>query len=151
MSSLVTAGVRSVAGKITRSGLVTRRSRPPASTIVASAAGMPGVLTCSDARERPREAEHLAVRQRAAERVRDPVDGARGAPGDPADVRAVVVGLVDAVPRPHALTGPVEDRGIEPARALDAVVLALRLVLRHDEPVGLVTVAAAVGERVEAW
>ena len=36
MSSLVTAAVRSVAGKITRSGLDTRSSRPPASTIVAS-------------------------------------------------------------------------------------------------------------------
>src|SRR5215207_822831 len=37
MSSLVTACERSVAGKMTRSPLVTRRSRPPASTIVASA------------------------------------------------------------------------------------------------------------------
>src|SRR4051794_9476537 len=37
MSSLVTAAVCSVAGKITRSPLVTRRSRPPASTMVASA------------------------------------------------------------------------------------------------------------------
>src|SRR3954452_4196514 len=32
MSSFVSAGVRSVAGKITRSGLETRTSRPPAST-----------------------------------------------------------------------------------------------------------------------
>ena len=38
MSSFVTAAVRSVAGKITRSPLVTRRSRPPASTMVASEA-----------------------------------------------------------------------------------------------------------------
>src|SRR5215203_1976165 len=38
MSSLVTAAERSVAGKITRSALVTRRSRPPASTMVASEA-----------------------------------------------------------------------------------------------------------------
>src|SRR4051812_11056216 len=36
MSSFVTAAERSVAGKITRSPLVTRRSRPPASTMVAS-------------------------------------------------------------------------------------------------------------------
>ncbi len=36
MSSLVTSAVRSVAGKITRSPLVTRRSRPPASSIVTS-------------------------------------------------------------------------------------------------------------------
>src|SRR4051794_32774951 len=36
MSSLVSSGVRSVAGKITRPGLDTRSSRPPASTIVAS-------------------------------------------------------------------------------------------------------------------
>src|ERR671933_2352365 len=40
MSSFVSAGVRSVAGKITRSGLETRRSRPPASMVVASE-GMP--------------------------------------------------------------------------------------------------------------
>ena len=44
MSSLVTAALRSVAGKITRSALDTRRSRPPASTVVASDAAMPGVL-----------------------------------------------------------------------------------------------------------
>src|SRR3954471_12365774 len=36
MSSLVTAAVRSVAGKITRSPLVTRSSRPPAWTMGAS-------------------------------------------------------------------------------------------------------------------
>src|SRR5260370_41878657 len=41
MSSLVTAGVRSVSGKIPRSGLDTRRSRPPASTIVSLAGAMP--------------------------------------------------------------------------------------------------------------
>jgi hypothetical protein len=44
MSSLVTAPERSLIGKITRSGLDTRKSRPPASTIVASDAAMPGVL-----------------------------------------------------------------------------------------------------------
>jgi hypothetical protein len=38
---LVISAERSVAGKITRSALVTRRSRPPASMIVASEAGMP--------------------------------------------------------------------------------------------------------------
>ncbi len=43
-SSLVNAPERSVIGKITRSGLDTRRSRPPASTIIASDAAMPGVL-----------------------------------------------------------------------------------------------------------
>src|SRR5919204_1498677 len=42
MSSLVTASERSVIGKITRSGLDTRRSRPPASTIVTSGRAMPG-------------------------------------------------------------------------------------------------------------
>src|SRR4029453_17900208 len=40
MSSLVISGVRSVAGKITRSGLDTRRSRPPASMMVASEVAM---------------------------------------------------------------------------------------------------------------
>jgi len=41
MSSFVAAAVRSVAGKITRSGLETRSSRPPASTLVASEVAMP--------------------------------------------------------------------------------------------------------------
>src|SRR6476469_6479776 len=41
MSSLVTSAVRSVAGKITRSPLLTRSSRPPASTNVYSEAAIP--------------------------------------------------------------------------------------------------------------
>src|SRR5947207_1207452 len=41
MSSFVISGVRSVAGKITRSALDTRSSRPPASMIVASALAIP--------------------------------------------------------------------------------------------------------------
>jgi hypothetical protein len=41
---LVTAPERSVIGNITRSGLDTRKSRPPASTITVSDAAMPGVL-----------------------------------------------------------------------------------------------------------
>src|SRR4051794_26741680 len=45
MSSFVIASERSVCGKITRSALVTRSSRPPASTIVASDAAMAGSLT----------------------------------------------------------------------------------------------------------
>ena len=40
MSSLVTAAVRSVAGKITRSALLTRSSRPPASMVVLSFGAM---------------------------------------------------------------------------------------------------------------
>src|SRR5947209_10757139 len=44
MSSLLTAAVRSVAGKMTRPGLETRTSRPPASTTVISELAMPGVL-----------------------------------------------------------------------------------------------------------
>src|SRR3954471_19903248 len=39
MSSFVNAGVRSVAGKITRLGLEMRTSRPPASTKASSAKG----------------------------------------------------------------------------------------------------------------
>src|SRR4051794_1852396 len=50
MSSLVTSGERSVAGKITRSGLDTRRSRPPASMIVASDGAM---APSSTTRRRP--------------------------------------------------------------------------------------------------
>jgi hypothetical protein len=41
MSSLLIAAERSVGGKITRSGLDTRNSRPPASTMVASGLGIP--------------------------------------------------------------------------------------------------------------
>src|SRR6478672_9979193 len=44
MSSFVTAAVRSVGGKITRSGLDTRRSRPPASRIVSGTGAMNQVL-----------------------------------------------------------------------------------------------------------
>src|SRR5436305_2180697 len=43
MSSLVTSRVRSALGKITRAGLDTRRSRPPASTIFSAV--LPGVTT----------------------------------------------------------------------------------------------------------
>src|SRR3954447_16842751 len=52
MSSFVTAAVRSVGGKITRSGLETRRSRPPASTVVASDLATSGSSTGHD-REPP--------------------------------------------------------------------------------------------------
>src|SRR4051794_5295570 len=46
MSSLVTSAVRSVLGKITRSGLDTRRSRPAASTTAASGClPVPGTRT----------------------------------------------------------------------------------------------------------
>src|SRR5918999_4226657 len=44
MSSFVTGPECSVSGKITRSGLETRTSRPSASTTVASDVAMPGVL-----------------------------------------------------------------------------------------------------------
>ena len=52
MSSLVTAPERSVIGKITRSGLDTRKSRPPASTIVASDVAM-SEFYVSDAERAP--------------------------------------------------------------------------------------------------
>src|SRR5436190_2217210 len=53
MSSFVSAGVRSLAGKITRSALLTRTSRPPASTNVSFLAmaaedGMRGFRTVAD-------------------------------------------------------------------------------------------------------
>src|SRR4029453_6671678 len=54
MSSLVTAPERSVIGKITRSGLDTRKSRPPASTIIAPDAATPGVLRHRRPRTPPR-------------------------------------------------------------------------------------------------
>src|SRR5215212_5929383 len=53
MSSLVNAGERSVAGKMTRSGFVTRKSRPPASTTVASDKGRPAYARASGPRLRP--------------------------------------------------------------------------------------------------
>jgi hypothetical protein len=56
MSSLVTAPERSVIGKITRSGLDTRKSRPPAPTIMASDAAMPGVRQRRPAHTRRRTA-----------------------------------------------------------------------------------------------
>src|ERR687887_307363 len=76
MSSLVSARDVSVAGKITRSGLETRRSRPPASMIVASEVAMAGsfvvtvVLTFAS-RESHRRCHHagvasLTARERAA-------------------------------------------------------------------------------------
>src|SRR3954449_11254704 len=61
MSSLVCAGVRSVAGKITRSGLLTRTSRSPASmkasSVRAMAAG--GCLLDDDHVEQPRTVDAL--------------------------------------------------------------------------------------------
>ena len=46
MSSFVSSGVRSVAGKITRSALETRSSRPPASTTASSEATARSGATC---------------------------------------------------------------------------------------------------------
>ena len=82
MSSLVTAPERSVAGKITRSGLDTRRSRPPASTIVASDAAMPrsSTATSPDAHQRPPgscSVRHGEPRSRARQ-----TDGLTGSPAE---------------------------------------------------------------------
>src|SRR4051794_21646734 len=60
MSSLVSSAVRSVAGKITRSGLDTRSSRPPASTTVASDA-MPGSSTARASPGHAHEPERLVA------------------------------------------------------------------------------------------
>src|SRR3954454_2474609 len=62
MSSLVTAAERSVAGKITRSPLVTRSSRPPASTMVAS---------CAMVRESSRVAEPVLSASQALRFIAD--------------------------------------------------------------------------------
>src|SRR3954466_9241744 len=63
MSSLVCAGVRSVAGKITRSGLDTRTSRPPASMKASSERAMAagGCLLDDDHVEQPRPVDSLAA------------------------------------------------------------------------------------------
>src|SRR5436309_10837809 len=104
MSSLVIAPERSVAGKITRSGLVTRRFRPPASTIVASAAAMPRSSTAPAART-PRHNGSGDVSH-----------GAR------------FVGAMDLVPRAAACRhAPVLARPREPG-ALDALRAAQALV-----------------------
>src|SRR5438045_4373912 len=50
MSSFVWAGVRSVAGKITRSGLLTRSSRSPASTKVSSLRATASRMACGSNR-----------------------------------------------------------------------------------------------------
>src|SRR4051794_10092442 len=83
MSSFVSSGVRSVAGKMTRSGLDTRTSRGPASTNVSFAAGIAGVLPLS--RPASFESASRARLQRtgdeAAQRfavARDPVVARRG-------------------------------------------------------------------------
>src|SRR3954465_13382254 len=72
MSSLVTAAVRLVAGKITRSALLTRSSRPPASMVVLSfgamakfyASARPRGRTCGDALGRARRRRDSNPRQR---------------------------------------------------------------------------------------
>src|SRR5688500_13764840 len=72
MSSLVTSAMRSVAGKITRSGLETRTSRPSATT-VASVPGMRQAcrtgLLCDLDRDRPRGGAARTVGGHDAERV----------------------------------------------------------------------------------
>src|ERR1700733_2694190 len=83
MSSLVTAVVRSVSGKITRSGLETRRSRPPASTMVSRSAGIPGSSTGPLARAGSGPAGGLVRKSRDLRT--GPLDrgaGDRGADGD---------------------------------------------------------------------
>src|SRR3954468_4535706 len=62
MSSLVTAAVRSVAGKITRAPLVTRSPRPAAATMVAS---------CGMLRERSRGAEPVLSASQALRFIAD--------------------------------------------------------------------------------
>src|SRR3954454_15283552 len=69
MSSLVTAALPSVSGKMTRSGLVTRSSRPPASTVVLALAGMREfyatgeLLVCVGSRARRRLRENAPVQR----------------------------------------------------------------------------------------
>src|SRR5688572_22497250 len=67
---------------------------------------------------------HLLVRERARERVAHPVHRFRGPPGDEPDPLAVAVDHHLALPDADVLVRIVEDRGVAPGRALDAVVLA---------------------------
>src|ERR1700737_1595594 len=72
----MTARERSVIGKITRSGLDTRKSRPPASTIVASDLAMPSKFYGNAGRRTPvaaRHLLHLAVLQGPLQSERAPV------------------------------------------------------------------------------
>src|SRR4051794_11451249 len=93
-----------------------------------------------EARQRPRDRQHLAARQRARERVRDPVHGPARPPRHQPDPAPVVVDhQLSAVDRPDGV-GVVEDRRRLPRHALDAVVLADD-ALGDDEPVRLVLLA----------
>src|SRR4051794_11187712 len=89
MSSLVTGSEWSVGGKITRSGLVTRSSRPPASTIVASEVAMPPRLGAAVDGDRRSAGGRRLRRDQEADDLRDLLRR------DP--LREVGVGLVGAV------------------------------------------------------
>src|SRR3954451_13784526 len=74
--------------------------------------------------QRPRDAEHLLVRQSLRQRVGDPVGRLARAPGDEAQLAAVVEEVVLAPAHLDVVVRVVEDRRAGPRRALDAVVLA---------------------------
>src|SRR6188472_2381755 len=106
-----------------------------------AAAKATGRLLRAHALQRPRDRQHLLIGERLRERVRHPVDGLRGAPGDEPQAGAVVEELVRAPAHAQVLAGVVEDRRRLPARALHAVELALEAG-GHDDPVSAIAVAA---------
>src|SRR2546423_15617973 len=79
---------------------------------------------------RPRDREHVVLRDRLQQRVRDPVARVLRLPRDEPDALAV---LVDHELPPvvvHDLRRALEDRRVLPARPLQAVVLPEQRVLR---------------------
>src|SRR5947209_5883504 len=132
MPSLVTAGVRSVAGKMTRSALVTRTSRPPAVTVMCPSAELTGAQHRASARRyvargsggaREVCAEELETAGPAARRA----DGvAHGLPAGPVTVEVPVLELN---PSSRGALGGERDLDLARARRV-----GLEFPLRGDVP-----------------
>src|SRR3954451_7240930 len=105
--------------------------------------------SAAEAGQRAGDREHLLVRQRSQQRVRDPVDRVALAPGDQAQPRAVVVELVRPPVQGLRAVGLAQDRRVGPVHALDAVVVA-RLVETDHHAVGAVLAAVEVAQPVDA-
>src|SRR5437764_14370876 len=92
--------------------------------------------SASGSGQRGRDIQHLLVAEIEAERVRDPVDGLGGAPGDQPQLATVEVQLEPLAANVADFRRRGEDRRALPGRALDAVERAHGGVERQHEPVG---------------
>src|SRR5688572_14782985 len=102
----------------------------------AMAAGQPSGLLLAQAAQRGGDADHLRRAERLVERVRHPVDAARGLPGDDPHLATGAVDAEAAAVDAARLARVVEDRRRLPGHALHAVVLADAAVV-EGEPVGV--------------